>query len=252
MGFDVPLKPFLPPILHDRLVGSYSQIKGSELQKKGFNAEKKEPFIHSRFNSFSGPQHEDLLVDYLLGFPKKGFYVDVGANDPDFLGHTQRFYNKGWRGINIEPQKKLWHKLNKKRAEDINLCLAVANESGTKTFYSLPHRNDGSSLNLTMAELNSSWHHAEIQPIEVSVQPLSALFTKYLKTSTIDFMSVDVEGYELSVLESNDWDRFRPTLLIVEIAHFNNNKIISYLKKQGYTLLYNNYVNGIFMDQACI
>src|SRR3989344_2532261 len=46
---------------------------------------------------------EDIIIDKLLGMKNKGFYIDIGAYDPIRFSNTQRFYNKGWKGINIEP-----------------------------------------------------------------------------------------------------------------------------------------------------
>src|SRR3989344_6416322 len=70
-------------------------------------------------NSYS-QNNEDLKIDELLNYPSKGFYVDVGAYDPDRFSNTKRFYLKGWRGINIEPDVYSFNKFLEKRPEDIN------------------------------------------------------------------------------------------------------------------------------------
>jgi len=76
-------------------------------------------------HSFS-QKSEDILIDRNLGFPKNGFYVDIGANDPSFLNNTKRFYDRGWSGINIEPNHKKYSKLCEFRRRDINLNIALA------------------------------------------------------------------------------------------------------------------------------
>src|SRR3989344_7565306 len=63
---------------------------------------------------------EDMVIDNLLNNKKRGFYVDVGAYDPDRFSNTKRFYLKGWRGINIEPDVYSFNKFLEKRPEDIN------------------------------------------------------------------------------------------------------------------------------------
>ena len=199
--------------------------------------------------SFSGEFFEDLIIDSLLSAKKTGLYVDIGANDPNFTGHTKRFYLRGWSGINVEPQKHLFNELNKHRKSDINLNVAVGSKKGLATFYELPNRNDGSSLNKKMADLNSKWHKAEIKEVKKEVVPLKEIFENHLSGRKIDFMSVDVEGTEMDVLKSNDWNNFRPPLVMVEIAHFDCNEIIRFMEETNYSLIYNNIINGIFLDE---
>ncbi len=79
--------------------------------------------------------------------------------------------------------------------------------------------------------------------------PLSNILEKYLKPSdTIDFMSIDVEGYELEVLKSNDWGKYRPSLLIVETVHYNYHNINNYLSSLNYLMVYDNGRDSIFIE----
>src|SRR5947207_1633576 len=66
-----------------------------------------------------------------------GFYVDVGANDPDIDNVSRVFYERGWSGINIEPLSANSAELRSKRPRDINLEIAVGEEEGTITFYEI-------------------------------------------------------------------------------------------------------------------
>ena len=215
----------------------------------GYYDKPMERFIHEALGSYSGVEHEDLLIDLLLSFKKTGFYVDVGANDPSFPGNTQRFYLRGWSGINIEPQLEPYKKLVEARPRDINLNFGVALERGKMTFYQ-SSASDTSSLNKKMALKSSKWHRAELSTIEIEVMPLRDVFSEHLKRKEIDFMSVDVEGCELNVLKSNDWEKYRPMVLIIEIVHYDRREIIEYLNERNYLLVYNNLVNGIFVDHS--
>src|SRR3989338_1864430 len=60
---------------------------------------------------------EDLFMDTYFQHKKDGFYVDVGANDPDRFNNTKKFYQKGWRGINIEPDTHNYNKFLKRSEE---------------------------------------------------------------------------------------------------------------------------------------
>ena len=89
----------------------------------------------------------------------------------------------------------------------------------------------------------------EIVNIEnIPVLKLDSVFKRYCSEKSVDFMSVDVEGFEMDVLRSNDWVRFRPNYLIVEINQ-NTNKIMRFLKGVGYLNIFNNGTNCIFLDK---
>ncbi|MHB8276898.1 MAG: hypothetical protein ACYDIA_04500 [Candidatus Humimicrobiaceae bacterium] len=55
------------------------------------------------------------FLDKFSGYKRKGFYVDIGANDPHMFSNTKRFYLRGWTGINIEPNVDNWQKLSSYR-----------------------------------------------------------------------------------------------------------------------------------------
>lgn len=248
--YKLHLKYFIPPILYV----IYSYITVLLFKKNNYNNYYFSPlgkYISPIFNSFSGINHEDLLIDYLLSFKKNGFYIDIGANDPNFPGNTKRFYLKGWRGINVEPQKKPYLNLLKYRPNDINLNIAVDVKSGTSALYELPNRNDGSSLNPIMAKLTSIWNkNSKIIKTTARTISLAELFKRYVKNKTVDFVSIDTEGTELAILQSNNWVKHRPKLLIIEIVHFDRDEIINFLKKKRYVLIYTNETNGIFIEKS--
>lgn len=85
------------------------------------------------------------------------------------------------------------------------------------------------------------------EEVRVAVEPLSQVFDKHLDGREVDFLSVDTEGLDLAVLQSNDWRLFRPKLVLVEVA-WSGSVIVSYLEQQSYHLVWSNGVNGIFAD----
>src|SRR3989344_6283250 len=78
---------------------------------------------------------DDLEIDKLLKFKKKGFYIDVGAGDPTRFNNTYRFYKRGWRGINIEPNVDSFYFLREKRKSDLNLNILISNSNKKSFFY---------------------------------------------------------------------------------------------------------------------
>src|SRR5215470_8338736 len=78
---------------------------------------------------------EDFMLWRALGDVKNGFYVDVGAADPDEDTVTRAFYDRGWSGINIEPLDDYFEKLKRRRPRDVNLKVATGRESGVQTLH---------------------------------------------------------------------------------------------------------------------
>jgi FkbM family methyltransferase len=205
-----------------------------------------QPFVADSVGSFS-QYGEDLVIDALLGCLAAGTYVDVGANDPEVLSNTRRFYQRGWRGINIEPDTELWRKLQERRGGDINLNIGIAPSDGFLTFY----RMDPSTLSTFdqgAAKDNLARPGARIiEEVRVAVEPLSRVLDEHLAGRPIDMLSVDAEGLDLAVLTSNDWARHRPRIVLVEIG-WKGREIVEYLRAQGYEFVWSNAVNGIFVD----
>jgi len=190
---------------------------------------------------------EDLVIDAILGNKKTGFFIDIGANDPAIFSNTKRFYDRGWSGVNIEPNPTLFKRLVGQRPRDINLNLGLGISCGKFPFY-LVSADTLSSFNKIDAERNCKIHNEEIiETIDIPMQTLQNIFDEYVKESKVDFLSVDVEGFELDVLQGNDWDKYRPTLILIEINN-NADEIYSFLKKMDYVAVFENSTNGIFLD----
>lgn len=186
---------------------------------------------------------EDLIIDGLLEGKRIGFYVDVGANHPTFLSNTKRFYDRGWHGINIEPNPALAKLLWQERERDVVINKGVGSTKGVFPFYLLSmHTN--SSFNKEDAYRNCLFFDDSVKDvIQVPVEPLADILRGY-SPDHIDFMSIDTEGSELDVLKSNDWKRFSPGVLVVETE--NDKAIEPFLESVGYHLIYSNNCNGIF------
>lgn len=190
---------------------------------------------------------EDLIVDSILGCKKEGFYVDVGANHPKILSNTKRFYDRGWSGINIEPNPTIFDLLQKERKNDINLNVGIGNEKGEMKYYLLApdqlstfdHRAAQESIRSRKAILEKT--------LTVPVSTLTEVLESHAKDRFIDFMSIDVEGFEEEVIAGGDWRRFRPGLLMLEINQ-NGEVILKMMREMNYRLIYANGLNGIFID----
>jgi FkbM family methyltransferase len=157
--------------------------------------------------------YEDVMLTRCFPSSSDGFYIDVGAMDPVNDSVTKHFYDLGWSGINLEPNEFFFGKLMEQRPRDINLNLAAGEEEGCQTFHVFKEYGistfDSSHRDRFMEE--------GYQPEDKTVRTttLAAVCNEYVKRE-IDFLKVDCEGWETQALKGFDWERFRPTIVVVE------------------------------------
>jgi FkbM family methyltransferase len=181
-----------------------------------------------------------MILRRLFEKQKKGFYVDVGAHHPKRFSNTHFFYKKGWRGINIDAMPNSMSLFNQIRPRDINIEIAISDKKEKLKYYMFnePALNGFSKELAEKRDGKNGYKIISVKDIETST--LEEIFEKQLPHGQeIDFMSVDVEGVDLQVLKSNDWNRFRPKIILVEISgslvkDIANSKEYKYLSGVGY------------------
>lgn len=99
---------------------------------------------------------EDIILYCVLKDIEKGFYIDVGANDPEIISVTKAFYDRGWHGINIEPIHAVCAKLVQERPCDINLCIGCGKERGKMDLYERGMGSTFSSEEVTRQKIPES------------------------------------------------------------------------------------------------
>ena len=188
----------------------------------------------SNFNSYS--QHfEDFILFYLFYDVEKGFYIDVGANDPNFISVTKAFYSRGWHGINIEPLPDKIYSLKKYRKRDINLQLAAGKEKNISTLIKKGPSGLCSSIIYDKVVNNSII-------LNITIEAMKNICLKYVpKGTTIDFCKIDVEGEEKNVLLGYDFENFRPKVFCIE-SLLNKDTNIHEYKNWEFILTNNDYV----------
>ena len=197
---------------------------------------------------------EDYFLNKYLSNKKEGFYVDVGANDPGVLNNTNHFCLKGWRGINIEPNSRLHEKFLIERPRDINLNMGVGTEKNKASFFSFD-ADVYSTFSEEEAQNREKAGYKITEIKEVEIDRLENILAKNLPENTIiDFISIDAEGLNLTCLQTNNWDKFRPKFICIETAAFNKpdlNKDIdidNFLKSKKYKEIFFNGINSIYKD----
>lgn len=196
---------------------------------------------------------EDLLIHRILRGKKRGFYVDIGANDPVRFSNTKRFYELGWKGINIEPDVDCFNKVKNGRTKDINLNFGIGNECSKIIFYQF-YSDTLSTFSKKEALQYQKQGYKLKGTKKVEVDKLSNVFKYHLNNRKIDFMSIDTEGYDKEVLLSNDWKKYRPRVICIESVEHTikgggkSSGIDKILESIDYGLYHNNGLNSIYID----
>lgn len=161
---------------------------------------------------------EDVVLELLLGdaAPRDECFVDVGAFHPRKYSNTWRLYRRGWRGINIDVDQVKLDVFDLVRPEDENLCCAIGDTPGTATLYAFGHYSVLSTLDAAKAaEYRGLGYDCEERPVAVRTLT-EVLDASRFRGRRIALLSIDVEGFEVPVLRSLDFARYRPRLVLVE------------------------------------
>lgn len=164
---------------------------------------------------------EDLVLARILGEIKSttGFFVDIGAHHPTRYSNTYYFYRRGWRGINVDAlpgSKKLFQRM---RPRDVTVECGVGAQAGVLRYFSFnePALNTFSEEE---AKKKERFPYHIINTLQIPVVTLKKILDENLPSNTpIDFLTVDVEGFDHEVISSNDWDRYRPRVVLVELLN---------------------------------
>lgn len=156
---------------------------------------------------------EDLMLWRALSFVDEGFYIDVGAADPDEDSVTRAFYDRGWQGINIEPAPSYFDALRSARPRDVTLQCLIGDIQGEAELHHF--QSTGlSTTNITFA----TRHTTDGRPstsLKLSVFPLSEIWRRYAP-SNVHFLKIDVEGSEADVLRGAELNTYRPWIILAE------------------------------------
>lgn len=157
---------------------------------------------------------EDYHLWLAFGRRPSGTYIDVGGGHPVADNVSLWFYERGWRGIVVEPQQHLVDRYRHVRPRDTCVCALIGTQTGTADFHVFD-RFHGLSTTIEAHARAASTFGAEYRTVQVPVVSLAQLCEQHAGDD-IDFLKVDVEGAEADVLRSGDWRRFRPKAVVIE------------------------------------
>lgn len=193
---------------------------------------------------------EDVLLNRIFKDQKRGFYIDIGAHHPIYDSVTKAFYEKGWTGINIEPVSKFFHLLENDRPNDINLNIAISDQKGELNFHELLDTGL-STFDGEMAEKLAQKDGFSLHEYPVAMKTLADICRQYVN-QPIDFLKIDVEGWEEKVILGNDWQNFRPKIILLEATIPNSpikkeTNISDFLASHNYQYIYFDGLNDFYL-----
>lgn len=197
---------------------------------------------------------EDYHLWLALGDEGPGFYIDVGGGHPIADNVSCWFYERGWRGLVVEPQPALASLYPHVRPRDAVYSCLIGREVGTSSLHVFPRLHGLSTTVLANAE-SSKVHGDTYTSHELPMLTLAALCESN-GVDRIDFLKIDVEGAEADVLAGNDWHRFRPKIVVVEAIDPATNAPTyenwdSSLLQAGYGFRLDDTLNRFYVAEEC-
>jgi len=205
---------------------------------------------------------EDLFVSQLFKFLKleKPTYLDIGAFLPVFSNNTYLFYLEGGHGVLVEPNVDLTAELKRVRPNDVILPVGIGftDKEEVADYYrmDLPQWNtfDGDEARRREKETNGAVKLLEV--VKIPLIPLNKVIADHFGGKAPDFVSIDTEGLDFTILKTLDFEKYRPKVICVEtlvaLSHKMDPTIGEYLKGKGYTPRGMTFPNTIFVDEKVL
>lgn len=205
--------------------------------------------------AMSGPEShaqfaEDRILAEIFGARADGCCVEVGANDGITGSASYLFERRGWRCLLVEPIPAMVEEIRKHRTCRVVNCAASSRE-GEATFFVAEGVEAVSGLDLTPDRIE--WIRrvgGTIKPIKVRTATLDQLLEEAGFTK-LEFVTIDVEGHELSVLEGFDLGAYRPRIVIIEDNSIDGNVSVSrHMADRGYVHFRRTGVNEWYAHES--
>ena len=205
--------------------------------------------IYKRYNISFSKSGDDIQLNKLIGQSGAGVYVDIGCWHPVKASNTYYFYLRGWKGLCIDPNPKLKRLYDQIRPGDQFINCAIGDSKELFKYYLLNDPYD--SMNTLDYDFIKK-HNLESQvkkTIDIQIHSLKDVLAKNISAGErLDFFDIDVEGFDLEVLKSNDWHTFRPKVIVIEsdmsLRNDIDSDIVKYLEPLNYKLVGKSVMSG--------
>ena len=194
---------------------------------------------------------EDLELLKMTKNINQGFYVDAGCYHPLHLNNTYLLYLKKWSGLNIDLSEFSIDLFNFMRPNDVNVHSAISNLESEVIVY---HQKEISQLSTIKKNIAKERMQGAIKEKKMTSKKLTTILdNSRFRNRKIDFLNVDLEGADMSTLQSLNFEIYRPKIICVEITDkiLENSDIFKFLKKLNYKKKWSSItnINHIFVDE---
>jgi FkbM family methyltransferase len=194
----------------------------------------------------SQDKQDQFLEENIFRGYKNGIFVDVGAHDGITINNTLFFEKeRNWTGINVEPIPSVFEKLKESRPNCINLNIAVDEKDSTADFIlNIGHTEMISGLSSSYdvrhharREVENSMYGSKSSVINVKTKTLKSILSEN-DIKHVNYLSIDVEGAEFSVIKSIDFNN-----IFIDVIGFENNykdasvDIVKFLEEKGFIVI---------------
>lgn len=198
---------------------------------------------------------EDMILRRIFENKEVGFYIDVGAHHPKRFSNTHYFYKKGWNGINIDAMPNSMKAFDRLRRRDINIEAAISDERSMLIYYEFNETAlNGFSKPMSLMR-NELENYSIVDSYPITTKTLDEVLDTFTKEipEEIDFITIDVEGFDFNVLRSLDLNKYRPKFILIEILSHSllevlSNDITVYLKGYNYKVYAKTFNTVFFID----
>ncbi|HSZ71956.1 MAG TPA: FkbM family methyltransferase [Cytophagaceae bacterium] len=184
---------------------------------------------------------EDRIIDSLLKpiITQKGFYVEVGCNEPIFISNTFSLYKKGWTGICIDANATLIKKYARLRPRDMAIAALVSDENALRDYFVYTN-NVLSSTEQMNIDVQTEPGFELVEKQRLQTQSLTEILDRCQAPLTFDLLSVDAEEHDLQVLKSLNFSKYSPALIVIESetldpSYPQSDLIVQFLTGKGYS-----------------
>jgi FkbM family methyltransferase len=196
---------------------------------------------------------EDRMLAVLLEGTAGGFYVDIGAHHPTRYSNTACLYQEGWHGIDVDPRPGTAPLFQRWRPRDIALEVGIARQPGSLRFFVFEDAAISTFSPEWAAMQQETNGRRMLGAVDVPVMTLADVLDGNLPPGQeIDLLTVDAEGLDLDIFQSNDWNRYRPRFIVAEVAgiraldRIGESPIVQFLAAQRYQAVAKSSVSVFF------
>lgn len=184
-------------------------------------------------------------------------YLDIGANDPVNGSNTYNFYLRGNKGVLVEPNSDLCSKIRQVRSRDRILNVGISDGSLSEADYYMfaPQYCGMNTFSKEEASRYESNGYKVVNTVKVALKDVNELIAENFDGPPV-VISLDVEGFDETILRKLDFNRFAPLLICVETVEFSRDKefvkrtnIIDFMQGKGYFVFADTNVNTIFCNR---